>query len=227
MVLVGLLAGPLSACVIELPEDAVPEPCDLVVCSTAAYCDDGRCVCEAGHAGNPDAAHGCQPTVGSACTDGCGAHASCDAGTCLCDEGYVATCGGADCLAIERVCDGIDDCADGADEDPMVCVDQAIQEWVVTDACLDGYDVQWRVWSLDRDWVWPSIDDTFWTVGLDVASVEPIECIEGELLCFGGESGPADGPLRWGIGLDGAGECDDCCAPCAADVIDVPALRCD
>lgn len=206
----ALVAGLVGGCVLELPEDAVPEPCDLVVCSTAAYCDDGRCLCEAGHAGNPNAAHGCQPTAPPTC-----------------DDTSVAACGGTQCLAIDRLCDGVDDCADASDEDPMTCSDQAIQEWVVTDACHDGEDVQWRVWSLDRDWVWPSIDDAFWTIGLDVASTEPIECIDGELLCFGGRSGPADAPVRWGVDLDGTGECDDCCAVCAADVVDMPALRCD
>lgn len=223
--MLGLAMGGVG-CVVEVPPEAVPEPCEVVICGNAAYCDAGRCYCEDGYTGNAAAQNGCQPSSASpTCDDGCGVNAGCLAGSCECDEGYVAVCGDGDCMPESRLCDGVVECTGGQDEDPSVCEDHAIQEWIVTDACDDGQDVSWRVWSLDREWVWPAIDDTFATWGLDVLTTEPIMCIDGELLCFGG--GSEDGELSWGVGLDGVIECDDCCAPCADDTIEMPALGCE
>jgi len=219
------LALPWFGCVIELPPEAVPEPCEVVVCSSNATCSGGTCSCLDGYAGNAHAVNGCRPeSPGSTCAEGCGPNAFCGDGACQCEPGFVAVCDEGGCLAVTYLCDGVDDCADADDEQPSVCIDQAVQEWEVVDACDDGVDVRWRVWSLDRDWVWPAIDETFTTWGLDVISVEPVECIDGELLCFGAGS---EGDLHWGVGLDGTRECDDCCVACADDVIEMPVLRCD
>ena len=220
---------PCFGCVLEVPPEAVPEPCEVTVCSSHATCSGGTCSCEAGYAGNAHAVNGCQPrSPGFSCEEGCGANAYCEDGACHCESGYVAMCDEGGCLALSYLCDGVDDCADADDEQPSVCIDQAVQEWDVVDACDDGFDVRWRVWALERDWVWPPIDDTYLTDGLDVIDVEAIECIDGELLCFGAtrEGGDA-GDLHWGVGLDGMRECDGCCVACADDVVEMPALRCD
>jgi hypothetical protein len=219
-----VLAWPLFGCVIELPPEAVPEPCEVTVCSSDATCHGGTCSCVPGYAGNAYAVHGCQPqSPGTSCADGCGPHAYCEDDACHCESGYLAVCEEGGCLAVSYLCDGVDDCAAADDEQPSVCIDQAIQEWEVVDACDDGVDTRWRVWALGRDWVWPSIDATFSTWGLDVVSVEAVECIDGELLCFGA----SEGDLHWGVGLDGTRECEGCCVTCADDVVEMPVLRCD
>jgi hypothetical protein len=140
----------------------------------------------------------------------------------VCAEGFVAVCGTGDCLAQESLCDGTPDCANEADEDAAVCFPAAVQDWIVVDACEDGYDTMWRVYSLDRGWAWPDADSTFLTGGLGVETLESIECVLGETLCFGARAGD----MSWGIGLDGAETCDDCCWPCASDTVYVGELLC-
>ena len=220
----GFAAMLVAGCFVDLDEDhPVIDPCDAITCSVNGYCQAAECHCDRGYVGNPDALHGCQPLgTQSPCGTTCGLNAFCDSGECVCDDGFVAVCGTGDCLSQGRLCDGTADCANASDEDPMVCFDGAVQEWSVIDDCDDGHDIAWRVWSQDREWVWPSVDDVFTTDGLGVTSREPIECLTDELLCFGGVAGER----QWGIGLDGAGSCDDCCQPCASDVVEIGTLTC-
>jgi hypothetical protein len=222
MAVLALAAG----CVLEVPDDAVPEPCEVTICSSNAWCSGGTCHCDEGYAGNAHAVDGCRPeSPGTSCASGCGDNAWCADDVCQCESGYVAVCDAGGCLAVAYLCDGYDDCAGGEDEHASACVDQAIQDWEVVDGCDDGVDVEWRVWSLERDWVWPSIDEVFVSYGFGVASTEPIQCLDGELVCFGARS--MDGELVWGVGLDGTAECDDCCVSCASDVVQWPELRCE
>jgi len=212
-------------CFVDLPtDDPLVSPCVGLTCSSNGHCDDGVCYCDPSHVGNPYALHGCQPTGAlSPCETTCGLNAYCDAGSCRCAEGSVAVCGTGDCVGEQTLCDGTADCANAADEDPLVCYEGAVQEWALSDRCDDGADVRWRVWAQERDWVWPGPDDTFVSEGYDRTSRQSIECLAGELLCFGGESGDS----VWGVGLDGRGSCDDCCQPCASEAVDVGALRCE
>ncbi len=221
----GLVWLALTGCFVDLPvDDALLSPCAGKTCSTDGYCDDGACLCASNYVGNPYALYGCQP-VGplSPCQTTCGLNALCDAGACRCADGFVAVCGTGDCVASRSLCDGTADCANAADEDPLVCFDGAVQPWSVVDLCDDDSDVYWRVWAQDRDWVWPNPEDAFRGTGYDQVAQQTIECIVGELLCFGGESPDA----VWGVGLDGRGQCDDCCEPCGVDAVEIADLRCE
>lgn len=212
-----------TGCVI-VEEEAPPGPCDRVACSENGYCEAGKCSCKPGYLGDPYALHGCQSAVpGSHCQTTCGLNAYCSNGACRCAEGFVAVCGTGDCIPEASLCDGYQDCQNGKDEEPAVCYPAAAQEWIVVDDCDDGLDVEWRLWGDDRDWVWPGPDEVFVTRGLGVESSELIECIEGEVVCFGASAGD----LSWGISADGSGGCEDCCFVCEATVVDVGLLSCD
>jgi hypothetical protein len=213
-----------GACFVDLPSDRQPiDPCDVVTCSVNGYCQAAECHCDPGFVGNPDALHGCQPSgTRSPCATTCGLNAWCDTNECVCEDGFVAVCGTGDCTSVGRLCDGTDDCVNAADEDPLVCFDGAVQPWSLVDDCDDGEDIAFRIWAQDRDWVWPSIDAEFHTAGEGETSRESIECLDGELICFGGEAGDR----QWGIGLDGQGSCEDCCQPCSSDVVEIGALTC-
>lgn len=215
-----------AGCFVDLPADTpIPDACLGLSCSADGFCDDGVCLCQSNFVGNPYALHGCQPIGAlSPCDTTCGLNAYCEAAACRCADGFVAVCGTGDCVATRMLCDGTPDCANAADEDPYVCHDGAVQTWSFVDACGDDDDIQWRVWSQDREWVWPNVEGTFTSVGQGGETREPIECLVGETMCFGGES--SDGTI-WGIGLDGRGACDDCCHPCSGDPVDLGELDCE
>src|SRR5688572_2106800 len=93
--------------------------------------------------------------VGYGCSTTCGLNAYCDAtGSCVCEAGTVPVCGTGDCLVQDFVCDGFEDCANGADEAQQNCLADVEQDWWVGDGCVDGLDVQWRLWSPEFDWTW-------------------------------------------------------------------------
>jgi hypothetical protein len=209
--------------VVEVPPEK-RHPCGDLQCSLDGYCTaDAQCKCKPGYVGDPYALYGCTPSQpGGGCNTTCGLNAYCDDEACRCDDGFVAVCSTGDCIPEQQLCDGADDCANAADEDPDVCFPIIVQEWLVTDDCDDGRDVKWRLWAAERGWVWPSPDDAFVTHGFDVDSYELIECQRGEQVCFGAQ---LDGAL-WGVGADGTQTCEDCCFSCAADLVDLGFLGC-
>lgn len=217
-----LLAG---GCVIEIPDDDADEgACEDVRCSIDGYCRGGDCFCERGFFGNPYALHGCQTTqAGRGCTTTCGLNSYCEQGACVCEQGFIAVCGTGDCLALRQLCDGVPDCPNHADESLQTCNPPRTQQWTMTDDCVDGQDMEWRLYSRDRDWAWPSANDTFVTSGLGIPSHEEIECLGREWICYGAA---ADG-LEWGIGLDASRTCDDCCFRCGDDPVDLGSLTCE
>jgi len=222
----SMLGAALSlslGCVIEVPNES-HGACDDVRCSIDGYCRNGDCYCERGYLGNPNALHGCQSTEpGTGCTTTCGLNAFCDTGACVCDDGFIAVCGTGDCLPLRQLCDGVPDCPNLADEAAQTCAQQEVQQWTVVDDCDDGLDIEWRMWSQERDWTWPDASSVFVSDGLGRPSHEEIECLRGEWICFGGQGGDRS----WGIGVEGTGDCEDCCFRCLEDPVDLGRLACE
>ena len=100
---------------------------------------------------------------------------------------------------------------------------QAVQQWTLLDDCEDGRDVEWRLWSRDRDWAWPGPDETFFTDDEGVPSHEEVECLVGERICFGAEAGEQ----QWGVGVDGTAHCDSCCFICSEQPVELGGLTCE
>lgn len=217
----------LGGCVIDAPNDDEPRldpACEGIACSIDGYCREGACYCDSGYLGNAYAEHGCQSTrPGGNCSTTCGLNSYCEDEACVCEQGFIAVCGTGDCLALRQLCDGVPDCPSSADEAPQTCAQESIQQWTLDDACDDGVNLSWRLWSIDRDWAWPGADGVFVSEGLGVPSHEEIECRKGETVCFGGEAAG----LTWGVGLDGEGGCDDCCYQCSEESIDLGSLGCE
>ena len=125
----------------------------------------------------------------------CGDQAYCSAGACSCAPGY----GG----------------------DPYTAC-EPFMEVLLTDACDDGLDVEFRLFSLDTTQTWPT-SSTLFTAGLDVDTVYEIRCEEGELVCFGARAGD----LVWGVGLDGQGDCPEAFRfTCGPKQVDAGYLTC-
>lgn len=200
--------------------------CAEVVCGNHATCGGaGECFCDAGYDGNPY--DGCQATkaeVDESCAVACGQHAYCSENACYCEVDHVPVCGdNAGCLEATRLCDGTQDCPNGADEQPAACSKPIYQEWLLTDRCDDSEDIEWRLFAQDRDWVWPAASESFFTTGYLVDVYQTIQCFEDEWICFGG----ASSSQTWGFNLDGSGECEACCAQCGSvDLLDLGYLDC-
>lgn len=208
------LAGATAGCV--LYGDAEEhKTCAEIVCGANASCGgEAECFCEAGYEGNPY--EGCsarKPEVDASCDVACGQNAYCMDKECYCELDHVPICGAnAGCLPEARLCDAKQDCPNGADEQPAACSTPVYQDWVATDTCDDGADFEWRLYALDRDWVWPAAGDSFFTSGFGVDAYESIQCFEGETICYAAVSGD----IAWGWNIDGTGDCTDCCFACGA-----------
>lgn len=218
------LAGLFLGCAIYV-DPGGEGSCDDI-CGEHASCKQGVCVCDPGYDGYPEMMRGCMPTQPppdtTACELGCGANAYCSDDLCYCQAGSVSVCGNGGCLPLDQVCDGEINCQDGVDEAVEICNPTVEMNWSVIDSCPDGLDSEWRLFSDDRDWNWPAGEDVFWTDGLDVEVIATIECSLGESICFGAGAGEQ----TWGIGLDGLGDCEDCCWQCDSITALVPYLIC-
>jgi hypothetical protein len=117
-------------------------------------------------------------------------------------------------------------CPDGFDGDPYDRCDP-LMTFLVTDACDDGEDIDWKLWSTDYDWSWPQGSSVYVTEGLNVDVYQDIVCELGETICFGALA--QDGSTRWGVGLEGPDvrECADCCVACDAIEFDLGYLTCE
>ena len=131
---------------------------------------------------------GCLWAISEAIDDdhGCDINAYWDGDQCVCDDGYV--------------CDPYVECS------PLV-----EQFWYVVDGCDDLRDVEFRLFSDAGDAAWPSWDEVFLTSGFDVRAPVSIECILGEVICYGAQSSLK----TWGCGLnDDVVGCDNSCFVC-------------
>jgi len=192
--------------------------CDDVVCGSHASCgDNAECYCEPGYEGNPyDGCVDITPDVDPSCKADCGQNAYCSEGACYCELDHVAVCGvNAGCMPEKRVCDGAPDCPNSADENVAVCGDPVYQEFLITDDCDDGLDIEWRLYAQDRDWAWPDATSTFVTSVLGAEDYQTIQCFDGETICMAG----AAGDTVWGLNLDGSGSCDTCCFLCGTGMV--------
>ena len=145
------------------------------------------------------AALGCVVYVEDRCLDvDCGDNATCDRGWCECYVGY--------------------------EGDPDQACDP-VQTILIQDHCDDGRDIDYALYSADREWRWPAGSDTYRTAGYGANTGVDIVCYEGEWICFGAQAGE----LAWGVGLDGTDVCDDdwCCFECYPDTFDLGLLTCE
>jgi hypothetical protein len=85
------------------------------------------------------------------------------------------------------------------------------QDWIITDACDDGLDIEWRLFALDRDWAWPDATTVPHHRPRLVDSYATIQCFAGETICTAQRRGLAPCGAS---NLDGSGSCDDCCFAC-------------
>ncbi len=74
------------------------------------------------------------------------------------------------------------------------------------------YKVQVAFYSQDRDYSWPGGDQAYNLNDSDVHSF-PLTCRRGETICYGAWV-TGDDDQYWGVGMDDAHTCSDCCYEC-------------
>ena len=88
--------------------------------------------------------------------------------------------------------------------------------WTMTDACDDGAPVDLRFFqyapgSPRAAGMWPRADRAYRTPGPGVPQEYALSCSAGYKVCYGGET--SDGGW-YGVDIDGAESCGDCCLDC-------------
>ena len=101
----------------------------------------------------------------------------------------------------------------------------------VTDACNDGYDMNYRFFANDAGsdviGVWPEAGRVYVTRGLGETHTHTLACTsETVKICYGArrESSSRDNSY-WGVGLDGDEGCSDCCNSCPTSGVTTPRER--
>jgi len=85
--------------------------------------------------------------------------------------------------------------------------------FTLTDGCNDGYQINFRFFSQDRDAIWPGRKSHYNTERYNKSVWKKLNCVKGERICYGAQSGEK-GERQWGVGLNGRNRCENCCYTC-------------
>ncbi len=91
--------------------------------------------------------------------------------------------------------------------------------WVISDACNDGRDMQFKLFDTTNNLVWPG-NTTHWIIRSNQTIEQSISCKTNARICYGGR---ADGLTTkyWGVDLDKSKSCSGCCFLCQTGRTDV------
>ena len=81
----------------------------------------------------------------------------------------------------------------------------------ITDACNDGFRIDYKFFDETNNLVWPSSSTHYFTNFYNTTYTHSLSCSTGAKICFGGETGTR----YWGVDVDDSKSCTDCCIICA------------
>ncbi len=87
--------------------------------------------------------------------------------------------------------------------------------WNITDACNDGYRIEYRFFDKTNDLVWPGSSTVYYTSYYNTTYTNRLECRTGAKICYGAKTGNS----YWGIGINGTEGCTDCCTTCTTATV--------
>lgn len=90
------------------------------------------------------------------------------------------------------------------------CGASPLLTWIVTDNCFDGSSVEYRFFDVNRNLVWPG-NGIVYSAEVGKPYESTLACQVGDKICIGADQ-PGIG--SWGVGINGAGTCSDCCYTC-------------
>jgi hypothetical protein len=84
--------------------------------------------------------------------------------------------------------------------------------WTFTNQCLDGENIQFKVFDQNAKLVWPTPPNVYLS-SPGATNTDAFLCTIGNKICFGGDQPQHN--LSWGIGINGTQACSNCCYVCA------------
>ena len=82
--------------------------------------------------------------------------------------------------------------------------------FTITDACIDGFYIEYRFFDQTNNLWWPSVSKVYTTTYLNTPYRSNLSCKTGANICYGGSTGNN----YWGVAVDNSESCTDCCITC-------------
>jgi len=86
--------------------------------------------------------------------------------------------------------------------------------FTITDACHDGWAIDYRFWDETNGLVWPSSTTSYFSQFDDTPYQSALSCETGALICYGARDANPALPIYWGVDVDNSKSCADCCIRC-------------
>jgi hypothetical protein len=102
--------------------------------------------------------------------------------------------------------------------------DVSMMYWKFTNDCYDDDIIQLRIFDIDTGARWPAKEENVFVMAPGDTATAEIGCKTGKTVCFGANQPNHD--LYWGIGVFGDQACENCCAQCYNEMIEIPPLVC-
>jgi hypothetical protein len=83
------------------------------------------------------------------------------------------------------------------------------------DACIDGYNIDYKYYDTINNVVWPSATTHWVTSGYNLISSHTLKCQNDGNVCIGGRSDSN----WWGMDVDGSKSGTNCCVPCESKTV--------
>lgn len=91
---------------------------------------------------------------------------------------------------------------------------EATITFTITDACHDGYGINYRFWDETNNLVWPSSTTSYFTQFDDTPYASNLLCRVGANICYGARNTNPARPGYWGVDVDNSKSCTACCITC-------------
>lgn len=98
--------------------------------------------------------------------------------------------------------------------------------FTITDACHDGWAIDWKFFDEDDNLVWPTATTTYYSQYDDTPYTQALSCTTGALICYGARNENPGNHGYWGVDVDNSKSCADCCIRCQSGASLSRALTC-
>jgi hypothetical protein len=118
-------------------------------------------------------------------------------------------------------------CPGGSTCNGTSCVSVGLSSmtWTLSDACIDGENVQVRYFDATNLGFWPPDPTQVYLIPDGTTASKTLACTTGAKICFGANE-PGHG-LYWGLDIDASKSCTSCCFTCSDTTVNAGPLVCN